>query len=181
MSAQGIAMQATKNGLSKKWLIILICMVVGGVSASAILIFITLKHKPNLVDKDYYENGRKHEATILQQEEERRALGWDMKLQIPSTIIGETITYLMGSSGTYQFSVHDKNGVAVSGAQATLFAYRPSDSKADIKVKMAEVSAGTYQAYLDLPLQGAWMLTAQARQGKEVSEVARDIYVLPAQ
>jgi nitrogen fixation protein FixH len=91
------------------------------------------------------------------------------------------VSYLLGSSGTYHFSVQDKNSLPLSGAQVTLFAYRPSDSNADLKVKMVEVSAGNYQAYLNLPLQGAWMVTAQARQGKDVSEVARDVYVLPAE
>ena len=174
-------MQVIGTKLSRKWLFVLIGMVVFGVSASMVLISITLKHKPNLVDKDYYEEGRKYESTILQQMEERQALGWDMQLQIPSTIIGETITYLLGPSGTYQFTVQDKTNHPLTGAQATLFAYRPSDSQADLKVKMVEVSAGHYQAYLNLPLQGAWMLTAQARLGKDVSEVARDIYVLPGQ
>lgn len=174
-------MQATNTKLSKKWLFVLIGMVLFGVSASMVLVSVTLKHKPNLVDKDYYEEGRKFESTVLQQMEARKALGWDMQLQIPSTIVGETVTYLLGPSGTYQFSVQDKTSHALSGAQATLFAYRPSDSQADLKVKMVEVSAGNYQAYLSLPLQGAWMLTAQVRLGKDVSEVARNVYVLPAQ
>jgi len=174
-------MQATDTKLSRKWLFVLIGMVLFGVSASMVLISVTLKHKPNLVDKDYYEEGRKFESTILQQMEERQALGWDMQLQIPSTVIGETITYLLGSSGTYQFSVQDRTSQPLTGAQVTLFAYRPSDSQADLKVKMVEVTAGNYQAYLNLPLQGAWMLTAQARLGKDVSEVARNVYVLPAQ
>jgi nitrogen fixation protein FixH len=176
-----VAMQVAHTGLSKKWLGVLIGMVIFGISSDLVLISITTRHKPNLVDKDYYEEGRKFESTILQQMEARKALGWDMKLQIPSTIVGETVTYLLGSSGTYQFSIQDKTGHALSGAQVKLFAYRPSDSKADLKVKMVEVSAGNYQAYLNLPLQGAWMLTAQARLGKDVSEVARDVYVLPAQ
>jgi nitrogen fixation protein FixH len=174
-------MQITHTELSKKWLFVLIGMVLFGVSASMVLISVTLKHKPNLVDKDYYEEGRKFESTILQQMEARKALGWDMQLQIPSTIVGETVTYLLGSSGTYQFYVQDKNSHALSGAQVTLFAYRPSDSQSDMKVKMVEVSSGIYQAYLNFPLQGAWMLTAQARLGKDVSEVARNVYVLPAQ
>lgn len=174
-------MRVTDTKLSRKWLFVLIGMVLFGVSASMVLISVTLKHKPNLVDKDYYEEGRKFESTILQQMEERQALGWDMQLQIPSTVIGETITYLLGSSGTYQFSVQDRTSKPLTGAQVTLFAYRPSDSQADLKVKMVEVTAGNYQAYLNLPLQGAWMLTAQARLGKDVSEVARNIYVLPAQ
>ncbi|MEO8343482.1 MAG: FixH family protein [Gallionella sp.] len=174
-------MQVAPTELSKKWLVVLIGLVIFGVSASMILISITMKHKPNLVDKNYYENGRAYESTVLQQVTERQALGWDMQLQIPSTIVGETVTYLLGSSGTYQFSVHDKDSHTLSGAQATLFAYRPSDSQSDMKVKMVEVSSGIYQAYLNLPLQGAWMLTAQARVGKDVSEVARNIYVLPAQ
>ena len=174
-------MQITHTELSKKWLGVLIGLVVFGVSASMVLIAVTLKHKPNLVDKDYYEEGRKLESTILQQMEARKALGWDMQLQIPSTIVGETVTYLLGPSGTYQFSVQDKSSHALSGAQVTLFAYRPSDSQSDMKVKMVEVSSGIYQAYLNLPLQGAWMLTAQAKLGKDVSEVARNVYVLPAQ
>ena len=174
-------MQVTGTKLPKKWLYVLIGMVAFGVSASMVLVSITLKHKPNLVDKEYYEKGRKFESTVMQQMEERKALGWDMKFQIPSTIIGETITYLLGSSGTYQFSVQDKNSQSLTGAQVTLYAYRPSDSRADMKVEMVEVTAGNYQAYLNLPLQGAWMLTAQARHGKDVSEVTRNIYVLPAQ
>ena len=165
--------------LSKKWMFALIGMILLGISGSVVLISITWNNKPNLVDEEYYEQGRKYEATVLQQIAEREALGWDMKLQIPSTLVGETITYLLSPSGTYQFYIQDKTGLALSGAKVTLFAYRPSDSKADLKVKMVEVSAGNYQAYLDLPLKGAWMLTAQARHGSDVSEVARNVYLLP--
>lgn len=171
-------MQVTKK-LSKKWLIILIAMIAFGISGSIVLMSITMNNGPNLVDKEYYEQGRKYEATVLQQAAEREALGWDMQLTIPSTIIGETITYLLGPSGTYQFSLKDRNGKPVTGAQVTLFAYRPSDSKADLRASMVEVSAGSYQGDLELPLQGAWVLTAQARLDADVSEVARNVYVLP--
>lgn len=174
-------MQQARTGLSKKWMYILIGMILAGISGSVVLMAITTQHMPNLVYKNYYDEGRKLETTILQQMEARKALGWDMQLQIPSTIIGETVTYLLGSSGTYKFSIQDKTSRALSGAQVTLFAYRPSDSRADLQVEMVEVSAGNYQAHLNLPLQGAWMLTAQARLGKDVSEVTRNIYVLPEQ
>jgi nitrogen fixation protein FixH len=174
-------MQIGHIGLSKKWFRVVIALFFMGIVGDLVLISVTTKHKPNLVDKDYYEEGRKFESTMLQQVEARKALGWDMQLQIPTTIIGETVSYLLGSSGTYHFSVQDRDSLPISGAQVTLFAYRPSDSNADLKVKMVEVSAGNYQAYLNLPLKGAWMVTAQARHGKDVSEVARDVYVLPAE
>lgn len=170
-------MQIT-NTLSKKWLGVLIGMIALGISGSIVLISITLNNGPNLVDKDYYEKGRKFEATILQQMEARKALGWDMQLLIPSTLVGETITYLLGPSGTYQLMLKGR-GVPLQGAQVTLFAYRPSDSKADFKVAMHEVAAGHYRGDLKFTLEGAWTLTAQARLGKDVSEVVRDVYVLP--
>ena len=160
---------------------VLIAIIVFGVSGSMVILTITTKHKPNLVDKDYYEQGRKFESTILQQMEARKALGWNMQLLIPSTLVGETITYLIGPAATYQFALKDSNSQPLQGAKVTLFAYRPSDSRADFRVAMHEVAAGRYQGSLSFPLQGAWTLTAQARLGKDVSEVVRNVYVLPVQ
>lgn len=174
-------MQNVQTGLSKKWLGVLIGIVIFGVSGSLVILTITTMHKPNLVDKDYYEQGRKFESTILQQMEERKSLGWDMQLQIPSTLVGETVTYLLGPSGTYQFALKDRGSQPLQGARVTLFAYRPSDSRVDFKVVMHEAGAGNYQGALSFPLEGAWTLTAQARLGKDVSEVVRNVYVLPAQ
>lgn len=171
-------MQAAQ-GLSKKWLGVLIGMIAVGISGSIVLISITMNNGPNLVDEDYYEKGRKFEATILQQMEARKALGWDMQLQIPSTLVGETITYLLGPSGVYHVVVKSKTSQPLQDARVTLYAYRPSDSKVDFKVVMHEVAAGDYRGELSFPLEGAWTLTAQAKLGKDVSEVVRDVYVLP--
>lgn len=169
----------TAPRVSKKWLGLLIGMIIFGISGSTVLIYITTKNKPNLVDKDYYEQGRRFESTILQQMEARKALGWDMQLLVPSTLVGNAVTYLLGSTGTYQFILKDAASKPLQGAQVTLFAYRPSDSKADFRVAMYEVAAGNYQGAINFPLEGAWTLTAQARLGKDVSETVRNVYVLP--
>jgi len=174
-------MQKVLAGTSKKWLGVLIGIVAFGISGSLVILTITTKHKPNLVDEDYYEHGRKFEATIFQQMEARKTLGWDMQLQIPSELVGETITYLLGADGTYQFDLMGKDALPLRGAKVTIFAYRPSDSRADFKVDMQEAAAGNYQGNIHFPLQGAWTLTAQARLGEDVSEVARNVYVLPLQ
>ena len=173
-------MQAAKQ-VSKKWLAVLIGMIIFGISGSVVLLSITMNNGPNLVDKDYYEKGRKFESTILQQMEASKALGWEMQLHIPSPLVGDGITYLLGSSGTYHFAMKNISGQPIQGAQVTLFAYRPSDSKVDFKVTMYEVAAGDYQGTVNFPLEGAWTLTAQAKRGKDVSEVVRNVYVLPEQ
>ena len=173
-------MQVTQK-LSKKWLFGLIALIAFGISGSLVLLSITMKAEPNLVDKDYYEKGRKFETTILQQMEARRALGWDMQLNIPSTTKGDDVTYIFGSSGTYLLFLKDRSNLPLQGAHVTLFGYRPSDSRADFKVVMYEVAAGNYQATLTFPQEGAWTLTAQARLDKNVSEVVENVYVLPPQ
>ena len=166
---------------SRKWLIALIALIAFGTTGSLVLLSITMKTGPNLVDKDYYEKGRKFEKTILQQMEARKALGWDMKLVVPSTTKGDNVTYLFGSSGTYLFSLKNSQGFPLKGAQVTLFGYRPSDSRSDFKLAMYEVASGNYQATVTFPQEGAWTLTAQARLGKDVSEVVENVYVLPPQ
>ena len=105
---------------SRKWLIALIALIALGTTGSLVLLSITMKAGPNLVDKDYYEKGRKFEKTILQQMEARRALGWDMQLNIPSTTKGDDVTYIFGSSGTYLLSLKDRSNLPLQGAHVTL-------------------------------------------------------------
>ena len=163
--------QDNKEALRNPWVIGWIAAIVFVLGVNIAFIITAMLTNPGLVDEDYYEKGRNHEQNFQKKLEARNRLGWQLKLQIPERPV-------LGREARYYFNAVDRAGLPLTGATATLSAYRPSDANADFSVPMVETSPGVYQAEVAFPLKGAWELTARLQRDEDSLALVRRISVL---
>jgi nitrogen fixation protein FixH len=163
--------QRKKDFLHNPWALGLTATILlGGIGVSMALVFVAVRNRPALVDKEYYESGRKYERTVMQQLAARNALAWRANVMLSDQIV-------VATPGLVRLIVQDKSGVAVAHGKVTLTAYRPSDANADFTIQLAEGSAGEYAGTISFPLKGNWELTFRIERGEDVFDVTRKIQV----
>jgi len=141
--------QSNKEGLRNPWFLGLLGMVgVFFLVNFAFIVFAVISN-PGLVDDNYYENGRNYEKHFISQRAQRQQLGWQTRLELPSTTIA-------GIPGMFRFSAADSLGLPLEQANVVLSAYRPSNAKDDFKQKLETVGPGIYQGKIRFPLPGVW-------------------------
>jgi nitrogen fixation protein FixH len=164
--------QENKKAFRNPWVIgwLTLLIVVFGVNAGMVTIAVVTN--PGLVEQDYYERGRDHERNFLQRMEARTKLGWSVGLSVPTKA-------QLAIPGLYSFSITDRDGVPVRGAEVVMEAYRPSDVSADFSTVLAEVAPGRYDAAVSFPLQGIWDITVNVTHGSDRYDIKRRIAILP--
>jgi nitrogen fixation protein FixH len=162
--------QYKKDFLHNPWALGIAASILFGVGSSLALVVFALHNRPGLVDKEYYESGRKYERTVMQQLAARNALAWRT-----TTVIADPI--IVATPGLVRLSVLDKNDVPVAKGSVSLTAYRPSDATADFTVQLVESAAGDYAGTVGFPLKGSWELRFRIQRGDDVFDVTRRIQV----
>jgi nitrogen fixation protein FixH len=162
--------QTKKDFLHNPWALGIAASVLFGVGSSLALVIFAMQNRPGLVDKEYYESGRKYERTVMKQLAARNALAWRTATVIPEPIV-------VATPGLVRLSVFDKNDVPVVKSSVSLTAYRPSDATADFTVQLAESGAGEYAGTMRFPLKGNWELRFRIQRGEDVFDVTRKIKV----
>jgi nitrogen fixation protein FixH len=163
--------QRKKDFLHNPWALgITASILFGGIGVSMALVYVAVHNRPALVDREYYESGRKYERTVIQQLAARDALAWRTNVLLPEPIV-------VGTPGLVRLIVQDKNDAAVTHGKVSLTAYRPSDANADFTIQLDEGSAGEYAGSIRFPLKGIWELTFRIERGDDVFDVTRKIQV----
>lgn len=162
--------QDNKSAMRNPWVLGWLGLLITVLAVNVIFIVTAFKTSPGLVDKNYYEKGRDHDANYQKKLEARGRLGWHMQLQIP-----EHVTVWQPTSFT--INAVDRIGNPLKDVTVTLYAYRPSDAAADKQFQMEPVAPGIYQSRIALPLKGIWDLRATVTQGEESLEVERRVIV----
>lgn len=170
ISTQKRFSQDNKEAFRNPWVIGWIAAIVVVLGVNAAFIVTAIITNPGLVDANYYEKGRDHERNFQSKLEARNRLGWQMKLDIPTEIMA-------GKNTGYHFSVVDRAGLPITGAVATLIAYRPSDASADLELAMNEITPGIYSVKAALPLKGIWDLTARVQLNGDSLDLVRRVNV----
>jgi nitrogen fixation protein FixH len=158
--------QAMRNPWVLGWLGLLITVVL----INVIFIVTAFNTSPGLVDEDYYEKGRYHDANYQKTMEARNRLGWNITLQTPATIT-------LGQPVNFSVNVVDRVGNPLKDAKVSLQAYRPSDASADLSTELERIADGVFQSKLQLPLKGIWDLNITVAQGEESLNTTRRISV----
>ena len=159
--------QAMRNPWVLGWLGILAVVI----TVNVIFITVAIKTNPGLVDDDYYEQGRYHDANYQKKMETRSRLGWNISMQTPETIN-------LNTPGNYSVNVVDRVGNPLKGATITMHAYRPSDASADLQTELEKVAEGVFQSKLALPLKGIWDINITVAQGEESLDISRRVTVV---
>ncbi|OMH38748.1 FixH family protein [Motiliproteus sp. MSK22-1] len=150
------------------WVIGLTVMGVIFVTANFYLIYLAGDRAPSLVAENYYERGQDYEKNMLKRL--AKDPGWKMTLTPPAKIS-------LKQPAEFQFSLLDKEGKVVTPDSVTLFAYRPSDSRADFSTEMSRLAPGNYQVKTQFPLKGYWDLLASVKDGEEEFNISLRIFV----
>lgn len=162
--------QARKEFWHNPWALGLSGVIIAGILSSGALIVFALRNAPSLVDKQYYESGRKYEQTVSRQLAARNALAW-------KTTLSTTGEFKLGMPNAVSFTVQDRQDQAVGGAKVTFHAFRPSDSKADFTTDLTETSAGQYSGTVTFALKGNWEISIRIKRGDDVFEATQKIQV----
>tara|TARA_R110001583_G_scaffold131954_1_gene283819 strand:- start:405 stop:902 length:498 start_codon:yes stop_codon:yes gene_type:complete len=133
--------------------------------ANGVFIYLALNSNPGLVIDNYYDRGQDYEKNMLKRRAEDP--GWNMRIELVASPVQD-------KAGAIRFHLSDKSGRLLVPETVRLFAYRPSNSKADFELPMLELQTGTYQADVVFPLPGIWdLLIVVAKEGAEFSEALR--------
>lgn len=162
--------QGNKEAMRNPWVLGWLGLLFTVILVNVIFIVTAFKTSPGLVDKDYYEKGRYHDAHYKKEMEARSRLGWNITLQTPHKIS-------LGQPASFSVNVVDRVGNPLKDAKVTLQAYRPSDASADMITELERIGDGVFQQKLQLPLKGIWDINVTVAQGEESLNTSRRITV----
>jgi len=162
--------QSNRRALRNPWVLGWLAMVLIVLGMNAAMVVLAVVTNPGLVVDDYYERGRDFERNILSRHSARSALGWQMNLDVPERIA-------LQQPGTFRIVVADAVSRPLTGARVQLFAYRPSDAKADFAVALPEQGIGRYQTEVEFPLKGIWDLIVHVEHADQTFDLPRRISV----
>lgn len=161
---------AEKNSaLKSPWVLAWFALIVVIFAANATMITLAFKTSPGLVDKDYYEKGQNYES-IIEKRIEQNALGWDTKLLLPEQTV-------VNRDAAYRFFAVDSAGIPIEADSVQLYAYRPSDAKADFSVEFIKEGEGRFLGKLNFSLPGVWDLTVSVHRGSDQVDITQRIFV----
>jgi nitrogen fixation protein FixH len=170
MEHEKLISQDNKNGLRNPWLLGMLALMAVVVGVNGAFIWLAMKNRPALVDREYNARSLKSDSAALNNLEKHRALAWQTSIKQPKTIT-------TGSPAAYEIGVTDRAGAPVSGTMEVL-AYRASDAARDFTTAFTESSPGNYQGYISFPLEGYWELRIRVKRGTEVFEVNTDRFAV---
>ena len=120
---------------------------------------VAINTSSGLVTEKYYKYGLQQNKFDKQYRVQKER-GWQVELALDNTIHANHPTMI-------QLTVLDKNKQPISEGHAELTAYRPSDAKADVVITLKETDTkGTYQAEINIPMQGVWDMNLLFAQGE---------------
>ena len=135
------------------------------------LLYFALATHSGLVASEPYRKGLAYNERIAA-DERQAALGWSAKVEIEA-------------SGALTLVVADREGRPVSGLAVSSLVGRPTTSKDEQRVVLAEAAPGRYLATLGALGAGAWRVdiearrTAQLEAGTDVYRIRRRVWLTP--
>lgn len=163
--------QKNSQALRNPWVLGFITFLLVFLSANAVFIYLAFQAPPNLVVKDFYERGEAYEQTQKRIEQEK-ALGWSGVIMTPTAT-------RVNHTQSYEVLLQGKNSTALNLDVVTIYAYRPSDARADFSLDMLKKQTGIYQADLSFNLPGIWDLIVEAKLGDQAFLVTKRITISP--
>lgn len=157
-----------KDDFKNPWFLGMLALIGTALAGTIWMAMIAGATSPGLVSENYYEKGKNyfHQAPG----EVQGGPQWRLKLLAPEVT-------RVGQPQTYRLYAINEQGKPVREGTATLYAYRPSDAKADFTIPMQLDDAGTFSAAATFPLPGTWDLIAQVdSEGKQV-DIAQRLFI----
>ena len=163
--------QKNPQALKNPWVLGLLLFLVTFLTANGIFIYLAFSSPPNLVVKDFYERGEAYEQTQKRIEQEK-ALGWTGIILAPAKTRVNQVQ-------SYQVLLQGKNSVGLNLDSVTIYAYRPSDARADFSMVMDKKQTGIYTAEISFNLPGIWDLIVEAKLGEQEFLTTKRLTIAP--
>ena len=157
--------QRNKKAINNPWVWGLLIVFVIFVVANIRFIYLAFDEGPNLISDNAYELGKRYS---LQQTQ--AASPWQIQFKPPATSYQNQLQL-------YQVQLGTNGQQALTVPTVHLYAYRPSDAKADFNIELKSFQNGVYQAQLAFPLPGKWDLIIEAIAGDNKASKAQPLYV----
>jgi len=130
---------------SDKWIPwYFVAFFVGLAILDGIFVYLATSTHTGVVKDRTFERGLAYNETVAAAEASE-ALGWKSALDL-------------GAGSTLTFTVTDRNGEPVTGADVRASVRRPTRAGMDFDVPLVETAGGDYQAVIDFPAGGQWDL-----------------------
>jgi len=155
--------QDNKKGLRNPWFLGMMGLIVVVLGVNGTFIWLAMKNRPALVDREYSTKDRKSDTAVLNDLQAHRTLAWQTTVKQPKAIV-------MNAPMAYEIGVADRAGLPISGTMEVQ-AYRASDASKDFTTDFRQTSPGNYQGYINFPLKGYWELRIRIKRGEDVFAV----------
>lgn len=112
------------------------------------------------VEEDYFAKAVAWDETVAQLER-NRALGWEAAAELSGSLDGRgerAVTVLL----------RDREGAAVEGARASVFAFHNARRKETITFELVEIAPGRYAGGAPMVREGQWTLRLSVTRGEDV-------------
>ena len=158
-----------REDLKNPWLRGVLAIVAVTLLANVVFISLAFISSPNLVVKDYYEQGKEYFHAQVERDEIKQ-LGYRLHLMAPATP-------KLGIAQPYRLYVVDPDGKPWNRGEGTLFAYRPNDASKDFQQPLLRSDTGMFAAEVNFPMAGNWDLIAQIYVDNKKLDVAQRVFV----
>lgn len=107
---------------------------------------------PGLVTTNAYERGLAYDDVIAA-EQAQAEQGWQMTIMAPE---------FSGEGQVATITLSDRNGEPLAGGTVIMMAERMTRYAQQVRVQMSDVGAGRYEAPMELPISGRWLVSVLA-------------------
>lgn len=127
-----------------------------------IFVTIAVSTHTGVVTDNAYQKGLGYNKTIEQYEQQQQ-LGWQGKVEFNRPMLA--------------FSLKDKDGKAINGAEVVAYFTRPSKAGYDFSAPLKYSSQGVYSDEIKFPLEGLWEVRIEAKWNEQQYQKGERIVV----
>ncbi|MBD3867967.1 MAG: FixH family protein [Acidobacteria bacterium] len=143
------------------WIAFATVILVGGLLAGAIMLFVSWNHPSLTADEDYYQRAVGYDE-VKAQEARNLAMGWTLELETRRMVNAGVRETRVG------LQVADVAGGPLEGADVTVEAFHLARSGDRFHAVLPAVSPGEYAAFMPLRRVGIWEFRFVIRRDDEM-------------
>ena len=131
------------------WVAFATVILVGGVVAGGIMLFVSSRHPSLTADDDYYQQAVGYDDFKAQQAA-NRLLGWTLQLELERMVHAGVRETRVG------VQLSDAAAAPLSGAEVAVEAFHAARAGERFRATLVEAAPGVYEAFMPLRRVGIW-------------------------
>ncbi len=143
------------------WIAFVTVILVGGLLAGGVMLFVSWNHPALTVDDDYYRRAVGYDD-IKAQEARSLALGWTLDLELNRVVNAGVRETRVG------VRLSDRDGAALDGAGIAVETFHAARAGDRFRATLVEASPGVYEAFMPLRRVGIWEFRFVIRSGDDL-------------